>query len=511
MSADVTERVTHSKAPGGDEADGVAASPVLARRLAAGFAWVSLVALAMCIVLEALLGTVETSVAEMQAGEAAIRNGLDLAAAVREQYIHQAHVLVERSEHHMDHYPRWVEKVRTEATALRARLPASEHWRIDAVLSDSSKLDHLFRTSLLPAIHRADFEDVLRQHHGEAEHLSAEAVAHADALARSAEAGMADEHHHAIMASRLGLVTGAFGMLSVIALSVLYTRRLRSSLLTPLAALTEAANRFGRGEFGTRVGKIGEGELQAVADACDHMIQEIVTRERKLIEAERMAVVGQFAAGIAHELNNPIGVIRGYLKTMKPSQPPEMLKEELQILDEEAAACQRIAEDLLAFARPGEVSVSPIAIDEVLGSVVHRFLESGEAKGRTVSVALEPARVPADAGRMRQVMLNLLRNAVQASPAAGRIDVKGALSPDGALYEFSVLDRGSGVPDEQKARVFEPFFSTYDGGSGLGLAVCHGIVTAHGGSISLSDREGGGAAIRVVLPMAAVQAARGSS
>ena len=82
-----------------------------------------MVALAMCIILEALLGTVETSVAEMQAGEAAIRNGLDLAAAVREQYIHQAHVLVERSEHHMDHYPHWVEKVRTEATALRARLP----------------------------------------------------------------------------------------------------------------------------------------------------------------------------------------------------------------------------------------------------------------------------------------------------------------------------------------------------------------------------------------------------
>lgn len=501
MSEGVTEPVTEPKAPGDARGAGAPGSPVLARRLAAGFAWVSLVALAMCIVLEVLLGTVETSVAKMQAGEAAIRDGLDLAAAVREQYIHQAHVLVERSEHHMDHYPGWVEKVRTKATALRARLPASEHWRIDAVLSDSSKLDHLFRTSLLPAIHRADFQDVLRQHHGEAEHLSAEAVAHADALARSAEAGMADEHHHAIMASRLGLVTGAFGMLSVIALSVLYTRRLRSSLLSPLAALAEAAKRFGKGEFGTRVGKIGEGELQAVADACDHMIQEIVMRERKLIEAERMAVVGQFAAGIAHELNNPIGVIRGYLKTMKPSQPPEMLKEELQILDEEAAACQRIAEDLLAFARPGEVSVSSVSIEEVLGSVVHRFLESGEAKGRTVSVELQPARVSADSGRVRQVMLNLLRNAVQASPSAARIDIVGALSPAGDRYEFSVMDRGSGVPDEQKTRIFEPFFSTHDGGSGLGLAVCHGIVAAHGGSISVRDRGGGGAIIHVALPV----------
>lgn len=501
MPTDVTERVTASKAPGGEEAHGVAGSPVLARRLAAGFAWVSLVALAMCLILEALLGTVETSVAEMQAGEATIRNGLDLAAAVREQYIHQAHVIVERSEHHMDHYPQWVAKVRTEATALRARLPASEHWRINAVLANSNKLDQLFRSALLPAIHRADFQDVLRQHHGEAEHFSAEAVAQADSLARSAEAGMADEHHHAIMASRLGLVTGAFGMVSVIALSVLYTRRLRSSLLSPLAALTAAANRFGKGEFGTRVGRIGEGELQAVADACDHMIQEIVTRERKLIEAERMAVVGQFAAGIAHELNNPIGVMRGYLKTMRPSQPPEMLKEELQILDEEAAACQRIAEDLLAFARPAAVSVSLISIDEVLGAVAHRFSESGEARGRTVSVSLEPAQVPADSGRIRQVMLNLLRNAVQASPSAARIDVEGALSRDGNGYEFSVMDRGLGVPDDQKMRVFEPFFGTHDGGSGLGLAVCHGIVAAHGGSISVRDRQGGGAIVHVALPI----------
>ena len=184
-----------------------------------------------------------------------------------------------------------------------------------------------------------------------------------------------------------------------------------------------------------------------------------------------------------------------------------MLQEELQILDEEAAACQRIAEDLLAFARPGEVSVSSISIDEVLGSVVHRFLESGEAKGRTVSVELEPARVSADAGRIRQVMLNLLRNAVQASPSAARIHIVGARSPEGDRYEFSVMDRGSGVPDEQKTRVFEPFFSTHDGGSGLGLAVCHGIVAAHGGNISVRDREGGGAIVHVALPVTSTRTA----
>ena len=202
---------------------------------------------------------------------------------------------------------------------------------------------------------------------------------------------MAHEHHRAIRASRWGLVAGAAGVLLVILLSVLYTKRLRSSLLTPMAALVSAAKRFGRGEFSTRVGRVGEGELQAVADACDHMALELQAREQRLIAAERMAVVGQFAAGVAHELNNPIGVIRGYLKTMKPSQPPEMLAEELQILDEEAAACQRIAEDLLEFARPKELARDHTRIDELLTTTVQRFIASGEARGHAVSVDAERA------------------------------------------------------------------------------------------------------------------------
>lgn len=476
-------------------------SRVLARRLAAGFAAVSLVALAMCVVLEALLGTVENSVGEMQYGEATIREGLALATAVREQYIHQAHMLIEQSDGHWDHYPQWVDRVQSGAQALRGRLPASEHWRIDAVIKDSLALDSLFRRELLPALGRADFALVVRQNHAEVERLSADAVAQADALALSAEAGMAHEHHRAIRASRWGLVAGASGMLLVVLLSVLYTVRLRRSLLTPLASLVSAAGRFGQGEFATRVGRIGEGELQAVADACDHMAVELQTREQRLLAAERMAVIGQFAAGIAHELNNPIGVIRGYLKTMKPTQPADMLKEELQILDEEAAACQRIAEDLLAFASPRGLKREWTRVDELLGSAVQRFVDSGEARGHEISVASVSSELLADAGRLRQVIFNLLRNAVQASPAGAPIEVTGETAPDQGSYVLWIADRGPGVRDEDKARIFEPFFSKHIGGSGLGLAVCHGIVAAHGGRISVEDRSGPGAVLKVHLPL----------
>ena len=506
MLPTVTESDT-SSGPGVPRPSG-ARPGVLSRRLAAGFAAVSFVALAMCLVLEALLGTVESSVGEMQSGEATIREGLALATAAREQYIHQAHMLIEQGDGHMDHYPQWVERVQAGAQALRARLPASEHWRIDAVIKDSVAIDSLFRRELLPALGRPDFAVVVRQNHDELERLSADAVAHADALARSAEAGMAHEHHRAIRASRWGLLTGAGGMLLVVLLSVLYTARLRRSLLTPLASLVSAAGRFGQGEFSTRVGRIGEGELQAVADACDHMAVELQAREQRLIAAERMAVIGQFAAGIAHELNNPIGVIRGYLKTMKPTQPLDMLKEELQILDEEAAACQRIAEDLLAFAAPRGLTRKRMRVDELVVSAVQRFVDSGEARGHEIAVATAPSELLADAGRLRQVIFNLLRNAVQASPAGSPIEVNGEAAPGQGSYILSIADLGPGVRDEDKPRIFEPFFSKHVGGSGLGLAVCHGIIAAHGGRITVEDRSGPGAVLRVSLPLSDAKESR---
>jgi signal transduction histidine kinase len=476
-------------------------SKVLSRRLATGFALVSLVALAMCVVLDVLLAAVETSVVTMQSDEVAIREGLALASAVREQYIHQAHMLVGRSDGHLGHYLEWVQKVREGANSLRTRLPASEHWRINAVIADSAALDELFQQKLLPAVHSPDFEQVLQSHNGELQNLSANTVVQADALAHAAEAGMAMEHHHAIRASRLGLLAGATCMSVIVLLSVLYTRRLRRSVLAPLASIVAATERFGRGEFDKPVGSIGEGELQAVADGFDHMVQELRTREQKLLASERMAVIGQFAAGVAHEFNNPIGVIRGYLKTMKPSQPPEMLNEELKILDEEAAACQRIAEDLLSFAGPIRVQCSWFAVDDLLASVTQRFTESGGTKGRQLQLSAEPCQLFADAGRLRQVLSNLLRNAVQASPEGSAIDVGGAISSDRKRYELTVADRGPGVAERDKARIFEPFFSTHDGGSGLGLAVCHGIVAAHSGSIVVEDRSEGGASFRVALPL----------
>jgi signal transduction histidine kinase len=180
-----------------------------------------------------------------------------------------------------------------------------------------------------------------------------------------------------------------------------------------------------------------------------------------------------------------------------------MLPDELQILDDEAASCQRIAEDLVAYARAPGLRCSSIAMNRLLTETARRFQETADGAERRVAVDAAPGVAYADIGRLRQVILNLMVNAAQVSEADGLIEVSGA-PVEGDAYQILVSDRGPGIPPEDRNKIFEPFFSKRPGGSGLGLAVCHGIVRAHGGSIVAEGREGGGTTFRVTVPGAAI-------
>jgi two-component system, NtrC family, sensor kinase len=455
------------------------------------------VATVVCGLLLFFLTRVAAAVWQMQRGESAIRQGLDLAMAVREQYIHAAHTMIVGDSSHLEHYQAWVQKVHDGASVLRALVPAEQQWRVDRIQDASRAADRLFQDEIVPAVLAGDTARV-RAIHQELDERAAVAATDADQVARAVEARMSHAH---VDTTRVTYIAGSVALLGILllaGLAVLSTRNLRAAVLRPLDALADAARRIGRGDFQAKVATLAEGELGLVAKAFDRMAEELLEGQRRLVANERMAAIGQLAAGVAHEINNPIAVIRGYLRTMIPEADRDDLKKELRILDDEAAACQRIADDLVTYARSPEISKTDVDMADLLRQTGERFETSGESKGFRVQIDADRSMLHVDPVRMRQVVQNLLRNSVQASGKGSLVEVRGQVS--GESYVIRVLDRGTGIPPELRPHIFEPFMSGRANGTGLGLAVCDGIARAHRGTIEARSRNEGGTEFVVTLP-----------
>lgn len=467
----------------------------IGRQLSAAFLIVWIIAAGLSVVHLTLLREVKANLEQMRADEMAIRDSLGLAAAIREQYIHVAHCIVHGNLDHLPHYEHWAAKVSVAASTLRGAVPASERRRVDSIGDASRKVDRIFRGEIVPALGQRDLS-AIRAPHARIEEVSMAAAAEADLVASGVEDLMASAHMDAIAAARAAWWSSIAGIALLAAVAAALALSLRGVVLRPLATLTAAAQRLGTGDLDTRVGEVGQGELGLLAHAFDRMAEQLRLHQKQLVANERMAAIGQLAAGVAHEINNPIAVIRGYVATMR-KEADDDLAGELAILDEEAVACQRIAEDLLSYAKSGELVVECAPMDEVVRQAADRFGASADAKGRTIATEVEPAERAVDVVRVRQVVQNLLRNAIQATDSSAVVEVTGEALPGG--YRITVADRGPGVPDSLRIRAFEPFFSGRRGGSGLGLAVSKGIVEAHDGSIELLDRAGGGTRVVVTL------------
>jgi PAS domain S-box-containing protein len=236
--------------------------------------------------------------------------------------------------------------------------------------------------------------------------------------------------------------------------------------------------------------------------------------ELKVVLTERMLSVGTLAAGVAHEINNPLSYVlanvrqvRRSLERLAPALPAAAQAELWAMLDdarEGAERVQTIVSDLAAFSRASDDDIGPVEVRQVMERALK--LAGNEIRHRAKLVRDYQAAPPARANEVRlaQVFLNLLVNASQAIPIgmADEHEIKVAIWGDDDQVVIAVSDSGRGVPPELRARVFDPFFTTrpVGAGAGLGLSVCHGIVTALGGTIALDDRPGGGTICTVRLP-----------
>lgn len=464
-------------------------------RVAIAMGSIAALAVALCVVLLALISKVADLVGDMRRDELAIHEGLMLGVAVREQYIHEAHTLIEHTDTHLAHHHSWVEEVRRSAELLEDRVPEDERWRVDRIADASATIDEAFRGEVVPALERGDLERV-RAEHQQIDVLVTQAAGDANAVATSIEARMHHSHVRAESIAQTAAVVAGIGGLLALVLALYHGWRVRTRVIQPLAGLAAATALVARGEIPPPLQR-GDREVVEVGAAIRRLALALREREARLVASERMAVVGQLAAGVAHEVNNPVGIIRGYLRTMIPEAQSAQQMEELKILDEEALACQTIAEDLLAFARTDDVRLEETDVRSLVSDLVHRLEASGRLDGASVEVRVQSALLPLDPGRMKQALTNLLRNAAQAD-AGGSIEIRGNHTSSG--YRIEVRDRGDGVASEDRDKIFEPFFGRRRGGSGLGLAVCLGVVRAHGGRIHVEDNPGRGAVFVIHLP-----------
>ena len=231
-------------------------------------------------------------------------------------------------------------------------------------------------------------------------------------------------------------------------------------------------------------------ELQVAAKKLEHMNMELQNTFEQVRRADRLSAIGQLAAGLAHEIRNPLSSIDGAAEVLEPGgESEEVRRETLGIIRKECARLFRLLTNLLDFARPREPERRAVHVPRVLDSVIELVRHSG---GKRITFSRDaPDNLPpllCDEEQLAQVILNLTINAVHAMPEGGEVRLKAQRHDAGILIQ--VQDEGVGIPPEHLENVFDPFFTTKDEGTGLGLSVVHQIVTQHGGSVNVEPNAG---------------------
>ena len=237
------------------------------------------------------------------------------------------------------------------------------------------------------------------------------------------------------------------------------------------------------------------------ADLRDY-VRRLEESQAAMLRAEKMAAAGRLTASIAHEINNPLQSVQNCLHLAGHEDlPAEKRQEYFNLAKNELERLMKTSQRMLDFYRPGAVKAEQVDVLELLQHVLN--LTRQQLKQRDIEVMLDlPRTLPpifAVSGQIQQVFLNLILNALDAMPSGGDLHVSARALPRGV--EITFQDTGPGIPENQRNDIFEPFFSTKEGGTGLGLTVSYNIVTAHGGTLDLINGHKPGACFRLFLPL----------
>lgn len=316
------------------------------------------------------------------------------------------------------------------------------------------------------------------------------------------------ELRRGILWSFLSITGGA------IALALVISYLLSRSILKPIGQLLEGAARLASGELDYRIPSSSSDEIGRVCQAFNDMGESLLDRDRQLWEqtqaqlshSEKLASVGRLAAGVAHEINNPLtGVLTFSKLLLEDDAIPSEAREDLKVIVDETTRCREIVKNLLDFARETTPEISLVNINGVIEKVLEIVRYQSLFQNITIKEQFNPElpAIPIDPNQIQQVIMNLVLNAAEAMPDSGTLTISTNYGADRHFIKISVKDTGTGIAKEDIERIFDPFFTTkeHDKGTGLGLSVSYGIVQKHKGNITVTSQVGRGSTFEVNLPV----------
>ncbi len=286
-------------------------------------------------------------------------------------------------------------------------------------------------------------------------------------------------------------------------------------LTRPVKVLVESTRKLKRGDLDHRVAGLSD-EFGELGNAFNEMAESLKEQMSRMWRTEQMVVVGELAAGLAHEIKNPMAGIKVAMSVLSEESyiSPED-KGVLRKVIDEITRLEGLMKSFLNFAKPQKPRLETVDVNQVLNTTLtfHLRHQAGEAGGSgKIEIAREFGELPstqADPTQLQQVFLNLFLNALHAMPRGGVLGVRTCMEEDGRTIRIEVSDTGVGIREDLVNSVFQPFFTTKQKGTGLGLAISRQIVEQHDGTIAVANRPGGGALFTLRLPVRAEGGAEG--
>jgi len=307
------------------------------------------------------------------------------------------------------------------------------------------------------------------------------------------------------------------------------------TVVRPVTALVVATRAVAAGDFTKEITVVNTGELgalersfndmigalakaragrRALLETLEHRVEErtaaLKDAQAQLVQSEKLSSLGRLAASIAHEINNPLAGILTYAKLLVrmldtgPVDEPTRAASvrHLKLVQRETERCTSIVRNLLDFARQRPLSLKDTDVVAIMDEAISLVEHQAKLRGLTIEKTVAPVpTIKADAGQLRQAFVNIMLNGCEAMQSGGTLTLTCRLATGAKAIEVSCTDTGVGIPADQLAKIFDPFFSTKEMGTGLGLSVVYGIVERHGGTIDIRSDVGKGTTVSLRLPV----------